>query len=57
MLFFFTFVSSLLKKKKKKKNTRSTKDKKDHRTPLVQWLLYKYKCLWGVGGKGRDSNF
>ena len=24
-----------------------------HRTPLVRWSLHKYKCLWGVGGKGR----
>ena len=23
---------------------------------LVQWTLYKYKCLWGVGIKGRDSS-
>ena len=21
---------------------------------LVQWSLYKYKCLWDVGGKGQD---
>ena len=28
----------------------------DHRAPLVRWLLHKYKCLWGVEGKGRDSN-
>ena len=27
-----------------------------HRAPLVQWSLYKYKCLWGVGGKGRGSS-
>ena len=27
-----------------------------HRTPLVQWSLYKYKCLWGVEGKGQDSS-
>ena len=24
----------------------------NHRTPLVRWSLHKYKCLWGVGGKG-----
>ena len=24
-----------------------------HRIPLVRWSLHKYKCLWGVGGKGR----
>ena len=24
----------------------------DHRTPLVQWTLHRYKCLQGVGGKG-----
>ena len=23
---------------------------------LVRWTLYKYKCLWGVGTKGRDSS-
>ena len=23
-----------------------------HRTPLVQWLLRKYKYLWGVKYKG-----
>ena len=22
--------------------------------PLVQWSLYKYKYLWGMGGKGQD---
>ena len=27
-----------------------------HYTPLVQWSLHKYKCLWGVGGKGRGSS-
>ena len=27
-----------------------------HRTPLVRWSLQKYKCLWGVGGKGRGSS-
>ena len=26
-----------------------------HRTPLVRWSLYKYRCLWGVGGKGWGS--
>ena len=25
-----------------------------HRTSLVRWSLYKYKYLWGVGGKGQD---
>ena len=25
------------------------------RAPLVRWSLHKYKCLWGVGGKGQDS--
>ena len=24
-----------------------------HRTPLVQWSLYKYKCLWDMGAKDR----
>ena len=28
-----------------------------HRTSLVRWSLYKYKCLWSVGGKGRGSSF
>ena len=28
-----------------------------HRIPLVRWSLYKYKCLWGVGGKGRVQGF
>ena len=28
----------------------------DHRTPLVWWSLHKYKCLWGVEGKGWSSN-
>ena len=28
----------------------------DHHFPLVQWSLYKYKCLWSVGGKGRGSS-
>ena len=28
----------------------------DHRAPLVQWSLHKYKCLWGVGGKGQNSS-
>ena len=28
-----------------------------HRTPLVRWLLYKYKCLWGVKGKCLGSSF
>ena len=27
-----------------------------HFTPLVQWSLYKYKCLWDARGKGRCSN-
>ena len=22
----------------------------DHRTPLVRWSLYKYKCMWGYEG-------
>ena len=26
------------------------------RIPLVRWSLYKYKCLQGVGGKGRSSS-
>ena len=25
-------------------------------TLLVRWSLYKYKCLWSVGGKGRGSS-
>ena len=25
--------------------------------PLMRWSLYKCKCLWDVGGKGRDSSF
>ena len=29
---------------------------KYHRTPLVQWLLHKYKCLCGVGGKGWSAS-
>ena len=24
----------------------------NHRTSLVRWSLHKYKCSWGVGGKG-----
>ena len=24
----------------------------DHHTPSAQWLLHKYKCLWGVEDKG-----
>ena len=28
----------------------------DHCAPLVWWSLYKYKCLWSVEGKGRNSN-
>ena len=24
---------------------------KYHRTLLVRWLLYKYKCLWDVGAR------
>ena len=27
-----------------------------HHAPLVRWSLHKYKCLWGVGSKGRDSS-
>ena len=27
-----------------------------HRTPLVQWSLHKYECLWSMGGKGRGSS-
>ena len=27
-----------------------------HRTPLVQWLLRKYKYLWDVRYKGQDSS-
>ena len=27
-----------------------------HCTPLVWWSLHKYKCLWGVRGKDRDSS-
>ena len=27
-----------------------------HPAPLVRWLLYKYKCLQGVGGKGGGSS-
>ena len=27
-----------------------------HFTPLVQWSLHKYKCLWGAKGKGWSSN-
>jgi len=23
-----------------------------HCVSLVRWSLYKYKCLWDVGGKG-----
>ena len=34
----------------------SNGNKINHSTPLVRWSLYKYKCLWGVGGKGRGSN-
>ena len=30
---------------------------KDHRIPCVRWSLHKYKCLWGVEGKGRSSSF
>ena len=32
------------------------KNLKDHHTPLVRWSLHKYKYLWGVGGKDRDSS-
>ena len=28
----------------------------DNCTPLVRWSLYKYKCLWSIGGKGRGSS-
>jgi len=28
----------------------------DHRAPLVRWSLHKYKCQWGIGGKGRGSS-
>ena len=28
----------------------------DHLTPLMQWLLHKYKCLWGVGCGGKDQS-
>ena len=31
-------------------------NKINHRTPLVRWSLHKYKCLWGVGGKGQGSS-
>ena len=27
-----------------------------HCTPLVRWSLHKYKCLWGVRGKGQGSS-
>ena len=27
---------------------------KKEEVSLTQWLLYKYKYLWGVGDKGRD---
>ena len=27
-----------------------------HRTLLMRWSFYKYKCLWGVGGKSRGSS-
>ena len=27
-----------------------------HRTPLVRWSLYRYKCLWGMRGKGQGSS-
>ena len=27
-----------------------------HRTPLVQWSLHKYKCLWSAWGKDRGSS-
>ena len=27
-----------------------------HHVPLVRWSLYKYKCLWSVGGKGWGSS-
>ena len=27
-----------------------------HHIPLVRWLLHKYKCLWGVGGKRWGSS-
>ena len=33
-----------------------TKTKFNHRAPLVQWSLHKYKCSWSVGGKGRSSS-
>ena len=32
------------------------KAKLHYRAPLVWWSLYKYKCLWGVGGKGQSSS-
>ena len=41
------FIFSLVLKKIKKYN---------HHTSLVRWSLHKYKCLWSVGGKGRDSS-
>ena len=27
-----------------------------HRAFLARWLLYKYKSLWSVGGKGQGSS-
>ena len=31
-------------------------NKINYHTLLVRWLLYKYKCLWGVGAKRRGSS-
>ena len=66
MYIFRVLVNNLFKKKiyikeKKKINVLtaffiSHKSGVNHCTPLVQWLLYKYKCLWGVGGKGQGSS-
>ena len=30
---------------------------KNKKKLLVQWSLYKYKCLWSVKGKGQGLSF
>ena len=40
---------NLIKKTTIYKVTLIKQKKKNHRTPLVQCSLHKYKCLWGMG--------
>ena len=49
------------KKKKKKKSYQYKKKLRyilhHHHATSVWWSLYKYKCIWGVEGKGRGLSF